>query len=200
MVILIIGAHPDDVEIGLGATIYKLHKEHSFHGLILTSGELRGNPEQREAATIRAAEILGYTAHFARLKDSKCTDIEAEEAIHIQIEAIKPDIVIGHSNNDRHRDHVITHNATFSAARKVKNLLFFESPYSHAFVPNFYIGIGETELKFKINSLLEHAKSLSSQPLYLKEDYIRSLAKVRGQSINRPYAEAFEIGRLIDLL
>lgn len=200
MVILLIGAHPDDIELGAGATIHKLHLAHDFHGVVLTTGSLRGKSEEREAATVSAAQKLGYSPDFARLKDGGFTDYEAEQVITAKIAAIKPDILIGHSRNDKHRDHVVAHVAMLSAARKMRNILFFEGPYSYHFTPQLYVELNEEDMRAKISALAEHTKALIYTPYYLEREYIRSLLKLRARPIGFAYAEVFEVGIVTGLL
>ena len=60
--ILAIGAHPDDVELGCGATVAKEIAAGKKVGILdLTRGELgtRGTPEIREQEAKAAAAILG---------------------------------------------------------------------------------------------------------------------------------------------
>src|SRR5216684_631867 len=59
---LFFGAHPDDVELGCGATIAKLVKSGATAGIIdLTHGEMgtRGTPAARKREAVTAARILG---------------------------------------------------------------------------------------------------------------------------------------------
>jgi len=200
MNLLIISSHPDDIELGVGAIIHKLHSKHKFHGLILTSGALRGKEKNRESAAIASAKILGYSVNFARLEDGAFTEVEAEKAILKCIKEIEPDMVIGHSKNDLHRDHINAYIATVSASRKIKNVLFFEGPYSRGFNPNFYVSVSKENLEAKIRALNEHSKSLTEKPDYLTSEYNISLAKVRGMPIRSTYAEGFEVGILCDFI
>ena len=200
MVILIVGAHPDDIELGAGATIHKLHEIHEFHGLILTSGGLRGECKEREEATTLSAEILGFHPYFARLEDGSFSDFEAERAVLTKIEDIKPDVVIAHSKNERHRDHIAAHVGTISAARRVRNLLFFECPYTLNFLDQLYIPVGEENIAAKISALSNHAKAIRrSVPFYLEDENITLLAKARALHIGELYAEAFEVGTWVGL-
>ena len=60
--ILAFGAHPDDVELGCGATIAKSVSEGKSTGIIdLTQGEMgtNGSPKIRQQEAINAASILG---------------------------------------------------------------------------------------------------------------------------------------------
>ncbi len=63
--ILAFGAHPDDVELGCGATVAKEVSLGKKVGIIdLTRGELgtRGSADLRDQEAARAAEILGVVA------------------------------------------------------------------------------------------------------------------------------------------
>ena len=60
--VLAIGAHPDDVELGCGATVARLARAGRRVGILhLTRGEAgsRGTPEERRREAERAAAILG---------------------------------------------------------------------------------------------------------------------------------------------
>ena len=196
MIILIVGAHPDDIELGLGATIHKFRKKHEFHGLVLTSGGLRAHPKDREQATVRAAEILGYTPHFGYLQDAAFSDAEAEYTIKHKIAEIKPILVIGQSPQERHRDHRIAYVSTLSASIRTPMLLFFEGPYTWEFTPQLCVPVDEMDLQAKVQALDEHSRVLEMRP-YLKEESIKALAIARGTIVNSDYAEAFLVERLI---
>ncbi len=108
--ILAFGAHPDDVELGCGATLAKEISKGKKVGVIdLTRGELgtRGTAETRDIESENAAKILGVTMR---------TNMEFADGFFIndrthQIELIKmirkykPDIVLCNAVDDRHIDH-----------------------------------------------------------------------------------------------
>jgi N-acetylglucosamine malate deacetylase 1 len=108
--ILAIGAHPDDVELGCGATLAKEISKGKKVGIIdLTRGELgtRGTAETRDEESTESANILGVTLR---------TNMEFADGFFVndkrhQIELIKmirkfqPDIVLCNAIDDRHVDH-----------------------------------------------------------------------------------------------
>ena len=82
--ILAIGAHPDDVELGCGATIAKEVSRGKKVGIIdLTRGELgtRGTVQTRDSESAEASKILGvafrHNMDFADgfFFDCECTGI-----------------------------------------------------------------------------------------------------------------------------
>ena len=108
--ILAIGVHPDDIELGCGATILK-HKAlgYSVGMLDLTRGELgtRGSAELRAVEAEKARDYCGAEfrvnigledGFFENNKTSKVRIIEV-------IRACQPDIILSNAIDDRHPDH-----------------------------------------------------------------------------------------------
>ena len=61
---LIIAAHPDDAELGMGGTILRMLEDGLCVGILdLTNGEPTplGTPEIRMSETQKATEVLGIT-------------------------------------------------------------------------------------------------------------------------------------------
>ena len=108
--ILAIGAHPDDVELGCGATLAKEISKGKKVGIIdLTRGELgtRGTAETRDEESSESAKILGVALR---------TNMEFADGFFVndkqhQMELIKmirkyqPEIVLCNAIDDRHIDH-----------------------------------------------------------------------------------------------
>jgi len=108
--ILAIGAHPDDVELGCGATIAKEVSNGKKVGIIdLTRGELgtRGTAETRDEEAFNAAKILGvHTRVNLRFADGFFTnDKEHQLEIIKMIRFYQPELVICNAIDDRHIDH-----------------------------------------------------------------------------------------------
>jgi bacillithiol biosynthesis deacetylase BshB1 len=108
--ILAIGAHPDDVELGCGATIAKEVSNGKKVGIIdLTRGELgtRGTAETRDIESINAANVLGVNSRInAGFSDGFFVNDKAHQLEIIKyIRYYKPEIVICNAIEDRHIDH-----------------------------------------------------------------------------------------------
>ena len=108
--ILAFGAHPDDVELGSGATIAKEVANGKKVGIIdLTRGELgtRGTADTRDVEASNSAKILGVSV---RLNMEFADGFFVNDKEH-QIELIKmirkyrPEMVICNAFEDRHIDH-----------------------------------------------------------------------------------------------
>ena len=107
---LAFGAHPDDVELGCGATIAKLVSQGKKVGIVdLTRGELgtRGSAEIRAKETNEASKILGITIRENMdFKDGFFRNDEVHQLKIIQvIRKYQPDFVFCNAPDDRHIDH-----------------------------------------------------------------------------------------------
>lgn len=108
--ILVFGSHPDDAELGAGATIAKEVANGKKVGVVdLTRGELgsRGSAEIRKKEAAVSAEILGLTVR----ENLGFADAFFENNKENQLEIIKiirkyqPEIVLCNAIDDRHIDH-----------------------------------------------------------------------------------------------
>lgn len=108
--ILAFGAHPDDVELGCGATIAKHADLGKKVGIVdLTRGELgtRGSAEIRDLEAEKSADILGLELRKnMNFKDGFFTNDESHQLELIKvIREYQPDIVLCNAVCDRHPDH-----------------------------------------------------------------------------------------------
>lgn len=108
--ILAFGAHPDDVELGCGATIAKEISLGKKVGIVdLTRGELgtRGSADIRDEEAAAAAKILGVTVREnLRFRDGFFVNDETHQLEIIKmIRKYQPEIVLCNAVDDRHIDH-----------------------------------------------------------------------------------------------
>ncbi|MBI4280332.1 MAG: bacillithiol biosynthesis deacetylase BshB1 [Armatimonadetes bacterium] len=109
--ILVIGAHPDDAEIGMGGTILKLGAQgHTVTLLDLTNGEPTpmGTPEQRAKEAQEAALVLGVERRITLpLPNRYVMDtVENRKMVAEVIREVRPDYLFIHYWEDAHPDHV----------------------------------------------------------------------------------------------
>ncbi|WP_040559864.1 bacillithiol biosynthesis deacetylase BshB1 [Kordia algicida OT-1] len=108
--ILAIGAHPDDVELGCGATIAKEISKGKKVGILdLTRGELgtRGSANLRDIEAANAAKILGVEVreNLAFADGFFVNDKEHQLEIIKILRKYQPEIVLCNAIDDRHIDH-----------------------------------------------------------------------------------------------
>lgn len=131
--ILAFGAHPDDVELGAGATIAKEVYLGKKVGIIdLTRGELgtRGSAVIRDQEAARAAEILGVgIRENLSFRDGFFMNDELHQLEIIKrIRKFRPEIVLCNAINDRHIDHgkgssLVSDACFLSGLRKIETQL-----------------------------------------------------------------------------
>ena len=108
---------------------------------------------------------------------------------------IAPDLVLLPSGSDIHQDHKVLHEEGLRAFRNA-TLAGYELPWNNSsFRTSFFIRLTAEELSKKKAAL----KAYNSQAHrnYMQENFIHSLASVRGVQCNSEFAEAFEIYRMI---
>jgi LmbE family N-acetylglucosaminyl deacetylase len=212
MRILAVGAHPDDIELGCGATLALFKQRgHEVYLLVLTKGEASGDPVVREKECKRSARTIGADkVFFGNLQDTKITNgIETIMPIELLIKELKPNIIFAHSPKDAHQDHRNSGMAALSAARNSKKVLLYESPAAlREFLPQVYVDVTST-----FETKLEALKAFGTQvsKVYFKGKNLNhrahripyvsnaseGLARYRGFQACVELAEAFEVGKFI---
>ena len=198
-IVLAIGAHPDDIEIGCGGTV----KRHILRGnevyyVIATNGEMGGEKEKRIAESKKAAKLMGVKKiYFLNIPDTFIRhDGNTVNLLDEIIKKVAPSIIYVHSLNDFHQDHSNIAKSTLSASRTMKNsILCYEAPSTTLeFMPSAFSDISKTfESKVEcINQFVSQEKKD-----YVERQAIVNLAMFRGKVINVEYAEVFEVVRLI---
>jgi LmbE family N-acetylglucosaminyl deacetylase len=115
--VLAIGAHPDDIEFGCGATLAKWARSGSHVELLVLTDGSKGTwaPEQDLVALVAtrrdeqrdAARRLGATkVHFLDAVDGELEDdATRREQVCAVIRAVRPDVVLGHDPWKQYRLH-----------------------------------------------------------------------------------------------
>jgi N-acetylglucosamine malate deacetylase 1 len=118
--VVCVGAHPDDVEIGMGGTVAGMVRQGMEVVLVdLTDGEPtpRGDRETRARESAEAAEVLGVARRTLDLPNRELFDtVEARKALAVVIRELKPRILFAPYPVDAHPDHVAA-SAIVDAAR-----------------------------------------------------------------------------------
>jgi len=225
--ILAFGAHPDDVELGCGATIAKEVSLGKKVGIVdLTRGELgsRGSADLRDQEAAIAAKILGIS-----VRENLCfaDGFFVNDKTH-QLEIIKmirkyqPEIVLCNAVNDRHIDHpkasnLVSDACFLSGLIKIETLLegqqqdkwrpkqvYHYLQWKNS-SPDFVVNVSDF-MEVKINAVLAYSsqfynpKSKEPETPISSENFIKSLeyrAKDLGRLIDVEFAEGFTAERYV---
>ncbi|KQP65292.1 PIG-L deacetylase family protein [Nocardioides sp. Leaf285] len=199
--VLAIGAHPDDVEIGCGATLLRHAAQgHPVSVLTLSRGAVGGPREERRREAVAAATAMSAELLMADLPDTRLE--EAHEMIGLieaVIASVSPTTVYVHSAADNHQDHRAVHAAAVIAARRVPQLFCYQSPSSrNGFAPTRFVPVEDT-IETKLD-LLACYRSQSARD-YLEPDLVVASARYWSRQVSHTrYAEPFEVLRASEVV
>lgn len=178
-VVLAIGAHPDDVEIGVGGILAAhAHAGDDLTVLTLSRGARGGDADSRQHESLAAAEMLGARLF---LKDLVDTEISGGgptvRLIEEVVREVQPDIVYTHSPHDRHQDHRAVSEATVVATRRVSTVACYQSPSATIdYRPTRFVRI-DSFLARKLELLECFRSQTTAGRDYLEPDLVEATAR-----------------------
>jgi N-acetylglucosamine malate deacetylase 1 len=198
--VLAIGAHPDDLELGVGGTLARLARAGAHVVMAIVS--VPGDHERRIAEARTAAAILGCELRILIEAGRRIDDFKPYQLVGLFDELVAdlaPAAVFTHSATEFHRDHTSVYEATVSAQR----LRFFDffsyhptmcRPVPVPFNPRAYVDISET-VDAKIEAINAHASQFSCRGI--DTEVYRDFARLHGRMIGVKYAEGLDVGRML---
>lgn len=197
---LVIGAHPDDIELGAGGTVARMAAEGVQVTMIVVCTP--NNMESRNAEARKAAEILGARIEFLfseramRVEDLK--SYELIDRVDRLVRAADPAVVLTHAASNFHFDHVLVHKACVGAQRLhfFDMLCFYPNschPVTTPFHPQAYVDITRT-IERKMEAIGQHATQFACRGL--TTDHYVGIAREYGRLAGVEFAEGLEISRL----
>jgi LmbE family N-acetylglucosaminyl deacetylase len=194
--LLVLGAHPDDIEIGCGGTLLRLAAERS--DLDVTWAVFCSNPERAREAEASAHAFLGPVAHRVVVHSFRDGFLPWEGArVKEEFEALKkqvsPDLVLTHYREDRHQDHRTVSELTWNTWRN-HLILEYEIPkYDGDFgSPNLFAPLSAATMQRKVDLLMSSFPTQAGKP-WFTPDLFKGVARIRGMECVAPegFAEAF---------
>lgn len=193
--VLAVGAHPDDVELGVGATLAQHTRSgHQVTMLVLSGGERGGVSSSRAAEAAEAAQVLGVSLVHEDLPD---TAISAGQptvgVVESLVRDLAPDVVYLHAAEDTHQDHRAVHHAGLVASRGVPTVLGFQSPSATVdYRPGGFSDVTGT-LDVKLEALRCHRTQ--SHAGYMDPELVVATARYWGRFAGTRYAEPLVVVR-----
>jgi N-acetylglucosamine malate deacetylase 1 len=195
-----IGAHPDDIELGCGALI--AHVAQQTEVLCVTLSDNQMNPalktiveEHRnsmKALGVPDSNVIVGSFETRRFPYSR------QEILEYMIDLnrnFRPEIVFVHTKADIHQDHATVTEEALRAFRGTTVLGFDVLRSSYGFFPNFLVEVNQNDVDAKLNALAEY-KTYQNK-YYFNPEITRSTLIRHGALAERPYAEGFDILRVI---
>ena len=203
--ILVLAPHTDDGEFGCGASVARFIDEGKdiYYVAFSTAEESVPDPWPKD---ILKVEVKEATSRLGILPDNliifryKVRELSyhrqeiLEELVKIKKD-IHPDLVFLPSVNDLHQDHS-TVSVEGIRAFKDTAILGYEIPWNNIeFHTEAFISLSEENINRKVFAL--DAYNSQKGRSYANEEFVRSLARMRGVQIGIRYAEAFEVIRWV---
>lgn len=203
--ILILAPHTDDGELGCGGTIARYTEETPDVFYMAASTCRRSLPEgwppdALEAEVKNATNVLGIAAQnlilwdydVRRFKETRQQILE--DLIKLRND-INPDLVFVPSPTDIHQDHQVISEEGLRAFKNC-SILGYEMPWNNvSFNTRAFVKLEKQHIDKKVEALLCYKSQLHRS--YVNENFVFSLATVRGVQMGAQYAEAFEVVRYI---
>ncbi|MXP75587.1 PIG-L family deacetylase [Lachnospiraceae bacterium WCA-9-b2] len=210
MKIVVVAPHNDDEILGVGGTMAKLSKQgHEVIVCEVTAGDLDNEIVQlQKKEAVASHKLMGIrdtifmNLPVVGLKEMRTAEIN-RNFLNIMTE-LSPEIVFIPHKGDMHIDHRMVVDAIMVALRPVsspnlKAIYAYETlsetewntpSVDNVFIPTVYVDI-TNEIDTKIDAMRYHKSQLCEYPHPRSLEAIEALAKHRGSTICRKYAEAF---------
>jgi len=201
-IILVISAHTDDGELGMGGTMSRLSKSGGQMLYWAFSSAAKSLPIGIEKEDIirenkEALEVLG-------VREIKLSDYEVRDFPEHRQEILEELVNCGLNfdivfmpDADLHQDHNVIH-WEVRRAFKDKTIIAYEmARNSIDFHPDLFIEIDDDDIERKIAAISKYKSQLiKNGSRYLKRDFLTAQAKFRGGQGGYELAEGFKIIRM----
>jgi LmbE family N-acetylglucosaminyl deacetylase len=199
----VLGAHCDDIEIGMGGTLLEWAGSPVplvVDWVVMTSTEERAREARASAEVflhgVESARVTVLDFRDGFLPYSGAPVKEAFEQLKARVE---PDVVFTHSRHDRHQDHRIVSDLAWNTFRD-HLVLEYEIPKYDGDLgqPNCYVPVSAANVERKWEYLREHYRSQADRP-WFTESTFAALMRLRGIEARSAsgYAEGFEARKVV---
>jgi CheY-like chemotaxis protein len=195
-IVLAVGAHPDDVEIGVAGTLLA-HKSAGDSVAILTlTGDRPPAAQVRRArGPQHAAGIIGARLFLGELDDADIAEGEPTiGVIEAVLARIRPTVLYTHSIHDVHQAHRNTHQAVIVAARQIGRVYCFQSATPTVDFRPTHFSVIDSHVSRKLAAIDAFADEPQRRD-YLQPDLVVSTARYWSRFCGGSLAEPFEAVR-----
>lgn len=198
--ILFLGAHPDDIELGCGALIAHIINQADVRCVTLSDNQKNPVLVNLVEEHYSSMSVLGVQKSQVILKDFETRNFPRDRQVILEFlyelnGEFKPDIVFTHTQSDIHQDHDVVRVEALRTFRGVSVLGYDVLRSSYGFFPHFLVEVTEADVQKKIDALAEY--KTYKEKYYFDQEIIRSTSIRHGALAERPYAEGFDILRIV---
>jgi len=201
--VFVLAPHTDDGELGAGGTIAKLIEAGASVFYLAFSTAEASVPDGfakdiLKTEVIDATTILGIPKANVRIFNYEVRKLNyarqeiLEDLISMRKE-IMPDLVLIPSLHDIHQDHSTVAKEGLRAFKNT-TILGYELLWNNlTFDTTSFVALEKRHVDLKVRALAAYRSQFGRN--YMSEDFILSLAKIRGVQSSLNYAESFEVVR-----
>jgi LmbE family N-acetylglucosaminyl deacetylase len=204
MSILVLSPHTDDAELGCGATISRLVREGNKVRVAVFSMCKESLPKGLAPDTLKTECVESLTSLGVLEEDILFYDYQvrvfnyARQSILDDMIVLKkklePKLVFIPSVDDYHQDHKTIADEAVRCFKNNCSVLSYELIWNNtSFKNQIYYDLLEQDVKNKITALSKY--ETQKNRIYFQNNFIQSLATVRGAQNGIRYAEVFEVIR-----
>jgi LmbE family N-acetylglucosaminyl deacetylase len=198
--VLFLGAHPDDIELGCGALLHRIARKTEV--LCVTLSDNQKNPDLKNIINehYEAMAVLGVPRERIILGPftTRVFHDSRQEILEYFLKLRKdfaPDLIFVHSKQDVHQDHLTMTDEALRAFRGITVLGFDVVRSSYGFFPHFLVEVTEEDVNKKIEALSKY--ETYRDRYYFNSELTRSIMVRHGALAERPFAEGFDILRIV---
>lgn len=198
--VLAVGAHPDDIEIGVGGTLLRLARSQPgmlVHYVVLTGTAARHAEARAAARSFQPDSELTIQLHDLPEGRLPAAWAEVKDILEGVAANCAPDVIFAPSRRDAHQDHR-TVGEIIPTVFRDQLYLAYEIPKwdGDLGLPSVYVPLTADDTLCKIELLHKCFPSQRSRDWW-DDDVFLGLARLRGVECREPYAEAFTCAKSV---
>lgn len=200
--VLCLGAHSDDIEIGVGGSILQWlasGRQLHFTWVVFSAAKSEREVEARRSAELFLRGAAGYEVIVKGFRDGfyPYHGASVKDEFEALKKVISPDLIFTHYRDDRHQDHRTISDLTWNTWRD-HMILEYEVPKYDGDLgqPNLFVPL-DTDIAEKKSKLICELFQTQANKAWLTEDTFMGLMRIRGIECAQRFAEAFYVRKLV---
>ncbi|WIV51405.1 PIG-L deacetylase family protein [Marivivens sp. LCG002] len=206
--ILLLSAHTDDCEIGMGATIARLVDSGFEIKWVVFCNAWQSLPKdcaqdtllREQIASARALGVSKDQLEFHNIPVRRFPEFR-QDILENLVEIgrrFSPDIVFCPSLQDRHQDHLTLAQEAERAFKRTK-LLGYVLPWNITKeIRNLYVEVSEEHFDRKVRALSAYQSQAGRG--YFRDGVFESISRASGAHIDKEFCETFEVIKWVEAL
>jgi|688.fasta_scaffold560831_1 LmbE family N-acetylglucosaminyl deacetylase len=202
--VLVMGAHPDDIEFGMGATVSRFKREGKTHTKFIVFSNCDSSlpvgfkpgtlvDECKESLSVYGVGESEIVFHDFPVRNF---DLFRQDILDVIVREYRADLfdsVFFPASSDTHQDHSILSQEAIRACKNSTMLGYEMSWNAFGSKKNYFVEVTEEDLSRKVKSIKKYASQ--ENRVYSSENAQKSFAISSGIEIGKKYAEGFELIR-----